>query len=196
MAVAIGNGALATSSVAVGVGAQATGGSTVAVGDFAVASGQQSTAIGANAQAVGYNSVALGGGSIANQNNTVSVGTFGGERRITNVASGIAPSDAATMGQLNGVSGQLRHDLNDVRKGANQGVAAVAAMLTCVRTPSPGKSTISVGGGYYGGQAGMALAMAHRSRDSRWQAVASLGVPASMVSGQNIAAAGGVGFEF
>lgn len=42
----------------------------------------------------------------------------------------------------------------------------------------------------------MALAMAHRSRSSRWQGVASLGVPASIVNGANIVAAGGFGIQF
>jgi hypothetical protein len=67
------------------------------------------TAIGANAvvQAAATNSVAVGQGSVASAPNTVSVGAPGGERRITNVAPGVAPSDAATVGQLSGMAGSL-----------------------------------------------------------------------------------------
>ncbi|MDD2337962.1 MAG: YadA-like family protein [Geobacteraceae bacterium] len=47
------------------------------------------------------NSVALGQGSQATEANTVSVGTSSYQRRIVNVADGVADSDAATVGQLN-----------------------------------------------------------------------------------------------
>ncbi len=83
-----------------------------------------------------------------------------------------------------------------IERGANQGVAAVAAMMTAIRTPDPGKSTVSIGGGHYGSQAGVALALAHRSRSSRWQSVSSMAMPASIVSGANIVAAAGIGFQF
>ena len=43
--------------------------------------------------------VALGAGA-ALEDNTVSVGDTGSERRITNVADGIEPTDAATVGQV------------------------------------------------------------------------------------------------
>ena len=60
-------------------------------------------AIGANSTATASNSVALGAGSLAEQANTVSVGNdaTGQTRRITNVADGVDPHDAATMEQLN-----------------------------------------------------------------------------------------------
>jgi hypothetical protein len=90
----------------------------------------------------------------------------------------------------------LRTRINDVQHGANQGVAAAAAMLTTIRTPDPGKSTISVGGGYYGGQAASAVSLAHRSRSGKLQAVAALGIPTSMVTGANIAASGAIGWQF
>lgn len=90
----------------------------------------------------------------------------------------------------------MRGDMNEIKRGANQGVAAATAMLTAIRTPDPGKSTISLGGGYYGGQAATALALAHRDRSGRFQATAALGVPASMVTGANIAAAGAISWQF
>jgi len=48
----------------------------------------------------GAGAVALGQGSVADQANTVSVGSAGNERRVTNVAAGVAATDAANVGQM------------------------------------------------------------------------------------------------
>jgi len=195
-------------------------------------------ALGAGASA-GANGAAIGPGSVAAAN-TVSVGTAGGERRITNVAAGVAPTDAVNVSQLTGtvtnifnnnqqiltnannytddkfnqanaytdqrvnqslnytnaVGRNLQRDINNVQRGANQGVAAAVAMLTTIRIPDPGKSTVNIGGGYYGGQAAAAFSMAHRSRGGKLQAVMAIGVPVSITSGQNIAAGGAIGWQF
>jgi trimeric autotransporter adhesin len=159
--------------------------------------------------------VALGAGSIATQANTVSIGTPGNERRITNVAPGINLTDAVNVSQLrdttttikteafqqsvsytNATAFGLRTEMKRIKQGANQGVAAVSAMMMAMRTPSPGKSSVGIAGGYYGGQAGVAVATAHRSRSGKWQAQAGLGIPTTIVDGENLAAAGGVTYEF
>ena len=44
--------------------------------------------------------VPIGQGSVANQANTVSVGSVGNERRVTHVAAGTAPTDAANVQQV------------------------------------------------------------------------------------------------
>lgn len=79
-----------------------------------------SIALGANSRATAANSVALGAGSIAARGSLagytatglvgpqasvgeVSVGTPGALRQLTNVAAGSAASDAATVGQVDGV---------------------------------------------------------------------------------------------
>lgn len=46
------------------------------------------------------NSVALGAGSVASASNTVSVGKAGSERKITNLAQGVADTDAVNVQQL------------------------------------------------------------------------------------------------
>jgi autotransporter adhesin len=58
------------------------------------------TAIGAYSTASGTNSVALGQLSVADQDNTVSVGSATSQRRITNVAAGVDPTDAVNLSQL------------------------------------------------------------------------------------------------
>jgi trimeric autotransporter adhesin len=62
-----------------------------AVGGNAVAHATCSVAIGPSAQATATNAVALGSGSIANVADTVSIGSVGSERKLLNLASGIAP---------------------------------------------------------------------------------------------------------
>ncbi|KQN07301.1 hypothetical protein ASE78_13930 [Sphingomonas sp. Leaf25] len=83
-----------------------------------------SIAFGTNAQVTAANSVALGAGSLATRGalggytavglagtqtsaGEVSVGAAGGLRQITNVAAGSAATDAATVGQVAGVAGQV-----------------------------------------------------------------------------------------
>jgi len=103
--------------------------------------------LGANAQASAANSVALGEGSVANEANTVSVGSSGNDRRITNVAAGVNPTDAVNMSQLQGV----QDGVNSVARRAYSGVAGAVA-LSMIPDVDPGK-TISVGigtGGYQG----------------------------------------------
>ena len=57
-------------------------------------------ALGTNASVTAPNSVALGANSVADRANIVSVGAAGAERQITNVAAGTAPTDVATVGQV------------------------------------------------------------------------------------------------
>ncbi|MDP3508452.1 MAG: YadA-like family protein [Candidatus Melainabacteria bacterium] len=244
----ISSGFSATGDRNVGLGAQAgqymTGNNNVAIGNIAGSGTPGATlfvnsavSIGNSAQASADNSVALGANSLANQVNTVSIGSVGNERRLVNVAAGVAQTDGVNVSQLLGHSSQtliqansytdvqvaggiqqassftnqrfaqsisytdaranqLNDRINAVQKSANQGIAAAVAMLSTIRTPSPGKSTINLGGGYYGGQAAAALSMAHRSRDSRLQATMALGIPVSIANGANLAAAIGLGFEF
>ncbi|MCA8003185.1 YadA-like family protein [Burkholderia metallica] len=87
---------------------------------------------GTAAQSTALNAVALGLGSVANQINTISVGNSatGLTRRITNVADGNAPSDAATVGQVSdlvgGVSTRTQSAIDDV----NVKVAALDSRLS------------------------------------------------------------------
>ncbi|WP_448670408.1 hypothetical protein [Pseudoxanthomonas mexicana] len=84
------------------------------IGQNGGAFGYQSTAwadetlaLGARTWAGAENCVALGNGSSCMEENTVSVGSGGNERRISNVANGRNPTDAATMGQLMPITASL-----------------------------------------------------------------------------------------
>ena len=162
--IAIGDGAVARSSVAVGIAAQALGLNTTAVGDRAQATGDYSAAFGNQAVASGHNSVALGNGSVADQPNTVSVGAPGAERRITNVAAGIAPTDAANVSQL-----------RDVERKSYVGVAmAIALSSGRMSLTQPGEKAVGVGVGTYGGN--KALSFTFQALDKTGKLQYNLGV--------------------
>ncbi|MCI3967989.1 YadA-like family protein [Burkholderia sp. HI4860] len=119
--VALGSGANAN-----GTGAMSLGRLTSTSGNYAMALGNQSSAVAASAIALGNSAtvatsatgsvaigrqssvgenvtdaVAIGSGSIATLNNTISVGSAGNERQITNVAAGMADTDAVNVSQMN-----------------------------------------------------------------------------------------------
>jgi len=87
------------------------------------------------------NSVAIGAGSVANAPNTVSFGSSGNERRLTNVAAGINPTDAVNVSQLSSLSagfqsqigglqsqiGGLQSQVNENDRRLRDGVAVAMA---------------------------------------------------------------------
>jgi trimeric autotransporter adhesin len=77
------------------------------------AAGMDSVAIGGGANASSDNAVALGSNSVADRPNSVSVGAAGKERQITNVAAGMAFTDAVNVQQLNAISDSaVKYDTN------------------------------------------------------------------------------------
>ena len=93
------------------VAAEAT--NSVAVGADSSVTATNGTAVGQGASVTAENSVALGQGSVANQAGTVSVGSAGNERRVTNVANGVAATDAANVGQMQAGDAQTLASAND-----------------------------------------------------------------------------------
>jgi trimeric autotransporter adhesin len=136
-----------TGGVAIGHNAQATADPATAIGDSSLASGNDSVAVGANAQATATRAVAIGAGSVAADPNTVSVGSAGNERRITNVAAGINPTDAVNLSQL-----------RDVSRIAYSGTAMSFALNGAVMPPlDPGEKGLGIGLGNYKGYSAVAL---------------------------------------
>jgi autotransporter adhesin len=167
-AIAIGTNALATGSVAVGAGAVASNGGA-AFGDGASATGSLSAAFGPGAVANAPNSVAIGAGSVASAPNTVSVGAPGAERRITNVAPGISQTDAVNVGQLQSVAagvqsqiGSLHSQIVQNNVEARRGIAAVAALSPGIMPSAPGRTTVSVNGGFFHSETGVGIGVSHR----------------------------------
>ncbi|MGL4767357.1 MAG: YadA family autotransporter adhesin [Formosimonas sp.] len=144
-------------------GAVASGQNSVAIGPNSVASGQNSVAMGNGATASAANSVALGSNSVANEANTVSVGSAGNERRITNVAPGVAPTDAVNVSQLNG----LNYKVDKLGDKLSAGVASAIALQMPV-IMIPGKTTVKLGVGYFNGQTAMGVSARKTADNGRW----------------------------
>nr|WP_249744890.1 YadA-like family protein [Burkholderia pyrrocinia] len=150
--------AAGTNAIAIGNGANAAAEGATVVGANALGSGTNATALGTNATASAANSVALGAGSIASEANTVSVGSAGNERRITNVAAGVNPTDAVNVSQLNAV----QSGVSNVARRAYSGVAGAAA-LTMIPEVDLGKTiAVGVGSATYQGYAAVALGFSAR----------------------------------
>ncbi|WP_186215041.1 YadA family autotransporter adhesin [Burkholderia gladioli] len=155
-ATAVGFRALAArdGAVAIGYQAGALGAQATALGDGARADGDRSVALGASALATGRGAVALGAGSIADRDATVSIGSRGRERRLVNLAPGVAPGDAVNLSQL----ATLGRSLGDVARRAYTGVAMSMAM-SGLYLPSlnPGEVAAGVGVGGFSGYRAIAL---------------------------------------
>jgi trimeric autotransporter adhesin len=167
-AIAIGTGASATGSVAVGNAASAANGGA-AFGDGAVATGTNAAALGANASATAANSVSIGSGSTNTVANTVSFGSAGNERRLTNVAAGINPTDAVNVGQLQSTVagfqsqiGGLQNEVAANQQEARRGIVAAVAVAPVLMPSAPGKTTLAVNTGYYRGETGVGIGVSHR----------------------------------
>ncbi|BCF96479.1 hypothetical protein PPGU19_010480 [Paraburkholderia sp. PGU19] len=146
-------------TVAVGDSASATDGG-VAVGGASYA-GSMSTAVGAGATAATANSVALGANSVANSTTLgtagfapvggtaisaataageVSIGQAGAERRITNVAAGLNPTDAVNLSQLMSVDAKV----NNITNGG-AGIKYFHTNSTAPDSLASGNGSVAVG---------------------------------------------------
>jgi trimeric autotransporter adhesin len=166
---------------AYGQGSRATGDGTTAIGQASRATATGATALGAGAQALAANSVAIGAGSIAAAPNTVSFGAAGSERRLTNVAAGINPTDAVNVSQLSSFSSNfqsqissLQAQIGDNRTEARRGIAAAVATASAPMPSAPGKTTWQIRGSTFQSEAGFGFGFAHRLKT---------GVPLSIVGG-------------
>ena len=174
--------AAADNSVATGNAAAATGTAAVAVGSNSTASGAQSTAVGADAKATASNSVALGSGSVADRSNSVSVGAVGAERQITNVADGVADTDAANVRQVKAISG----DVTNVIAGKD-GMFQVENSLARAKPAATGVDSVAGGAGALSAGA-QATALGNAANASGSNATAAGN--GAVASGTNTAALG------
>jgi autotransporter adhesin len=173
-------------STAVGFGSVASGVGSTAQGQFSIASADQSSAFGAGANATGAgavaigngslasapNSVAVGNASIASVANTVSVGSPGAERRVTNVATGIDPTDGVNVSQLQSVAAgiesqaeNLQSQVNNNRREARAGIALALAASSLRYDDRPGKISIGTGLGNFRGETGLAAGIGYAATE-------------------------------
>ncbi|MFZ7198093.1 YadA family autotransporter adhesin [Avibacterium avium] len=130
-------------------------------------------------------------GIMTNGGNGPSITTSGvnaGNKRITNVAAGVAPTDAVNVSQLNGVKGQI----DNVDKSARAGIAGALATANLYQAYHPGHSMVSVGMGTFRGQNAIAIG-ASRLSDSGHIGVKLSGMTTSQ---GDVGAAMSVGYQW
>ncbi|QTC01526.1 YadA-like family protein [Alcaligenes sp. SORT26] len=110
------------------------------------------------------------GGPIINENGINMSG-----KHITNVAAGINDTDAVNVSQLNQVAGNLqgqinniRHDINRLDNRLSAGVAAAMATASLPQAYLPGKHMMSMAGGTWRGESGMAIGFSGITDNGKW----------------------------
>lgn len=211
----------ATYATALGHLAKANGAASTAIGAVSEA-GEAGTAIGTGSWAQGTNSVALGAGSIASDADTVSFGNANIKRRVTNLADGIAATDAATVGQLDtrlaaaAIAARAYADEGDaqtlqaanaytdaqiaavtggskaMQEYANSGTAAAMAAATIPQAFAPGGTSIGAGLGHWRGESALSIGASHLLASGRISVRGS----ASLANRGGAGGAVGVAFNF
>ncbi|WP_338120458.1 YadA family autotransporter adhesin [Variovorax boronicumulans] len=129
--------------------------------------------------AVNYSQVTLGNGQAPN-------GT-----RISNIAPGVAPTDAVNLGQLTAAQSQLQGQISSTQRIAYSGVAMAIAMSSLPQAMSPEKTLLSLGVGSYSGYSALAIGYSSRSKNGKWVYKVN-----GSYSGQKVNLGIGVGYEF
>jgi trimeric autotransporter adhesin len=98
----------------------------------------------------------------------VSVGSAGNERRITNVAPGVNPTDAVNVSQLTSLAlgtqnqiNNLQNQIDDNRREARGGTALALAATGLRYDDRPGKLSVAGGFGNYKGETGLAMRLGY-----------------------------------
>lgn len=106
---------------------------------------------------------------MANAPNTVSFGSAGNERRLTNVAAGINQTDAVNLGQLQSVATGLQSQVTALQaqvdgnqREARRGIVASISLAPVMMPSSASRTTLAVNPGYYRGETGFGVGLAHR----------------------------------
>lgn len=136
---------------------------------------------------------------MASEANTVSVGAPGSERRITNVADGINPTDAVNVRQLEaGLSSintnidGLRFDLADVRRDSRGGTASAMAVGTLPQVITPGQGMVAGSIATWQGEQALAVGVSKSSDNGRIVVKAAGTINTRGQGGASV----GVGFGF
>jgi hypothetical protein len=166
------------------VGNAGVGGNLGVIGDAGVTGNMGVTGtLNANHVSVSGNSY-LGGMTVGV--NTVSANG----NAINRVANGVQHDDAVNVGQLNGMQNQLQGQIENNKKEARSGIAAVAA-LAGIPAPDAGKKfNVGLGVGYFKSQSALALGGSARITDN-----INSKIGLSVSSGEG-AVSVGVGYSF
>lgn len=95
-------------------------------------------------------------------------GLNNGGQVISNVASGVKPTDAVNVSQLNNAMGGVYGRIDSVEKHANAGTAQSLAAANMPTAAQPGEGMLAISGGVYRGEQGYAIGYSQLSENGRW----------------------------
>ncbi|HYF56524.1 MAG TPA: YadA-like family protein, partial [Salinarimonas sp.] len=147
---AVGASARAQGSGAAALGSQAMadGRSALALGEGARATGADTLAAGRDARATAIGAVAIGSGSLASEAHTVSFGGAGAERRLVNVGTGLAATDAVNLGQMHATVATATATIaGATATGAGAAAAGQGAAASGTRSAAFGANALASGAG-------------------------------------------------
>ena len=138
----------------------------------------------------GLNSISIGSGPSA-----VSItenGLNNGGHRITNVAAGVKPTDAANVAQVNAVENRLNNKIGKLDKKLRGGIANAVAVANMPQVTIPGASMVAVGTGNYKGQNALAVGYSRASDNNR----VIIKMSASATTQGDYSVGGGIGYQW
>ncbi|AHG87253.1 Autotransporter adhesin [Bibersteinia trehalosi USDA-ARS-USMARC-190] len=118
-------------------------------------------------QVGGKEGVTLGSSTAKDGVKELSVGARGAEARITNVAPGIADTDAVNVGQLRGAVGNIHNHINKVDRNLRAGIAGANAAAGLPQVYIPGKLMVAAAAGTFKGQSAVAVGYSRASDNGK-----------------------------
>ncbi|AHG81406.1 Autotransporter adhesin [Bibersteinia trehalosi USDA-ARS-USMARC-188] len=118
-------------------------------------------------QVGGKEGVTLGSSTAKDGVKELSVGARGAEARITNVAPGIADTDAVNVGQLKQGFGNVQSHINKVDRNLRAGIAGANAAAGLPQVYIPGKSMVAASAGTFKGQSAVAVGYSRASDNGK-----------------------------
>ncbi|ENK2340929.1 YadA-like family protein, partial [Salmonella enterica] len=115
-----------------------------------------------------------------------------GGNAIQNVGNATRPGDAVNYGQFQQAFSSLGSQINRVERRANAGAAAAIATAGLTQAYIPGKSMMSMSGGTFQGESGLAIGLSTISDNGNWVIKGSFSSTTRNQTGASV----GIGFQF
>ena len=119
-------------------------------------------------------------------------GLNNGGHRITNVAAGVKPTDAANVAQVNAVENRLNNKIGKLDKKLRGGIANAVAVANIPQVTIPGANMVAVGTGNYKGQSALAVGYSRASDNNR----VIIKMSASATTQGDYSVGGGIGYQW
>ncbi|SQH97714.1 YadA-like family protein [Haemophilus haemolyticus] len=148
------------------------------------------TEITLNKDLQGLNSISIGSDPSAVR--ITENGLNNGGHRITNVAAGVKPTDAANVAQVNAVENRLNNKIGKLDKKLRGGIANAVAVANIPQVTIPGANMVAVGTGNYKGQSALAVGYSRASDNNR----VIIKMSASATTQGDYSVGGGIGYQW